>query len=154
MSACGTMPFCAIRKIAVPGTRTGGASISPGRKVSSWMPSLRISWYSSSRPRRQVRSSVNRTTPSTTGNQPPSRILTPFAIRKPMSPTRNSRHNGNTQFRAFGHSARATSASNSVSISIVADTEMPYAVASAVEVRKVSTSPITSTISIQFTPGM
>ena len=34
---------CAVMKIAVPGTRTGGASIRPGRKVSSWMPSLRIS---------------------------------------------------------------------------------------------------------------
>ena len=92
--------------------------------------------------------------PRMTGNQPPARILAPLATTNAMSPTRNSAHSGNTQIRHRGHSARATITSNRVSISMVIDTEMPYAVASALDVRKLSTRPITSTISIQLMPGM
>src|SRR3546814_16407975 len=82
---------------------------------------------------------VNRTRPSTTGNQPPSRILAPLAIRKPTSATKNSTHSGNTHLRPRDHSARATSASSRVSISIVADPEIPEAVASALEEPNAST---------------
>jgi hypothetical protein len=53
-----------------------------------------------------------------------------------------------------GHNAYATSASNRVSISIVPETEMPYAVARFVELPKLTTSRITTAAMAQFTPGM
>ena len=60
----------------MPGTRSGGASIKARQeRCRAARPSLRISACSSSRPRRQVRISVNTTTPSTSGNQPPSQEL-------------------------------------------------------------------------------
>ena len=68
---------------------------------------------------------VNSTMPSTTGNHAPCSSLAPLAITKPRSMTKNTTHSGMIQLRALGHSARATRASSSVSISMVADTEMP-----------------------------
>src|SRR3546814_18460134 len=88
---------------------------------------------------------VNRTRPSTTGNQPPSRILAPLAIRKPTSAQNNSTQRGNTHLRPRGHSARATSASSRGSISIVPATEDPYAVATALDEPHATTRPHTST---------
>ncbi|MNV80716.1 hypothetical protein D3C71_1743380 [compost metagenome] len=125
INACGTTDGSAVRKIAAPGTRTGGASIRPGRKVSMRIPSLRISSRSNSRPRRQVRIIVNSTSPSATGNHAPCSSLAPLAMTKHRSITRNTTHSATMPCRARGHSARATSASSSVSISIVPDTEMP-----------------------------
>ncbi|MNW22683.1 hypothetical protein D3C71_2243260 [compost metagenome] len=68
---------------------------------------------------------VNSTMPSTTGNHAPCSSLAPLAITKPRSITKKTTHSGMIQLRALGHSARATSASSRVSISMVADTEMP-----------------------------
>ncbi|MNT25097.1 hypothetical protein D3C72_1606020 [compost metagenome] len=68
---------------------------------------------------------VNRKMPSTTGNQAPCSSLAPLAMTKPRSMTKNTTHSGRIQLRAFGHSERATRASSNVSISMVADTEMP-----------------------------
>gem|GEM_PF-5170622 len=68
---------------------------------------------------------VNRKMPSTTGNQAPCSSLAPLAMTKPRSMMKNTTHSGSSQPRDFGHSERATTASSRVSISIVADTEMP-----------------------------
>ena len=77
-----------------------------------------------------------------------------MANRNAASITANRPHSGSTHPRQPGHSARATIASSRVSISIVAETEMPYAVASADEVRNASTRPMTITIIVQLMPGM
>lgn len=119
-----------------------------------WMPSLTISSYSSVRPRRQVRSTVNTTIASTTGNHAPSRNFTPLATRNAVSMMPNRMHSGSTQRRAFGHIARATRNSSRVSISIVPDTDTPYAEANAVELRNIRTRAITASIRIQLIHGM
>ncbi|MNR45868.1 hypothetical protein D3C85_1647620 [compost metagenome] len=68
---------------------------------------------------------VNSTMPSTTGNHAPCSSLAPLAITKPRSMMKKITHSGMIQYREVGHSARATSASSRVSMSMVADTEMP-----------------------------
>ena len=68
---------------------------------------------------------MNNTMPSTTGNQAPCISLAPLATTKPRSIRKNGTHSASTAQRQRGHSARATRASSRVSISIVAETEMP-----------------------------
>ena len=92
--ACGTPSWLAVRNIAVPGTRTGGCSVMLLMKGAIGMAPGRSRSNRISRPRFHVDSSTNTTMPTTTGNQPPSGILTMLAEKKDTSISRNAAEMG------------------------------------------------------------
>src|SRR4051812_9824831 len=93
-----------------------------------------------SRPRRQHSISVSTIAPTSSGNQPPTGILCTFAATKVGSRARNSPAIGSSNAQDQPQTQRATAATRIEVTNMSPATAMPYALASASELRKPMTS--------------
>jgi hypothetical protein len=142
-----------VRNTAVPGTRVGGDASTLWMKTSSGIASSASRCISTTRPRFQVVSSVNTMPPISSGNQPPSGILSEFEARNTTSTIRNGVATSAATSLGQCQSLRITTKIRMESISIAIMTAMPYALASASELWNPTTSAITAQKSDQLMKG-
>ena len=116
-----------------------------------------LSWFAfrrtSSRPRRQVRMTVNASTAMASGNHAPSTNLTRFALRNARSMPRNTSATGHTSCGAMRHRSSAKMMIRIPLISMVPVTATPYATPSAPEEPKCRTVAMTARNNARFTQG-
>jgi hypothetical protein len=140
-------------KIAVPGTRCGGASVTSARKKSHGSELAAIRFASKTRPLFQVVITMKTAAAIASGNQPPRGILSRLADQNETSTARKNPVTSRAAGRPHRHLSRATTKNSTVVTTIVVVTATPYAAARLLEDRKPSTSPMHASISAQLTDG-
>src|SRR5581483_6040545 len=96
---------------------------------------------------------VNTAAPTASGNQPPSKIFSEFALKNVKSTRQNSPTTAAAPAVFQRHSCRATEYIRKVVASMVPATEMPYAAARLLDDLKPSTSAMMQPSRNQFTHG-
>src|SRR5262245_5988021 len=112
-------------KIAVPGTRCGGASATSARKKSQGSELAAILFASSRRPLFHVVIRMNTAAATTSGNQPPLGILSRLADQKDTSTARKKPHTRSADAMPHFHRSRATTNRSTVVTTIVVVTATP-----------------------------
>ena len=110
----GTVSSDGVRKTALPGMRFGGSSIIRLMYRRSDTRSSRIARRQRSRPRCQVVRMVKNIAPTTSGNQPPLKILVRFAAKNVSSIEMKNAAPGMTILSGFRHSIRKTTNASNV----------------------------------------